>query len=272
MLAGVVTLYHPQKEMVEHILGYIDCLDVLFVSDNSEQKKEEILAPLKKHEKVVYLDNHGNKGISYALNGAVRECKKREIHWLLMMDQDSVISEKTVSQMYDYAVNAPEDVAIVASNYKKNIGFEGTKELSEVITSGTMLNVDICEKLGGFLEELFIDEVDNEYCLRLMKNHYRIIRLNYAVFEHHLGEYKMVHKVATYNYTPVRYYYIIRNNFYVASLYKDVFPEKYKLRMKIIRNWIKSVLYEKDTITKWKYMYRGYRDYKNGKMGVFVEK
>lgn len=272
MIAGVVTLYNPTEAIIQNIASYTKALDVMYIADNTEKKDAHILELIRAESKFVYMDNGGNQGISYSLNRAVECCERENIDWLLMMDQDSVLPCETIDKMRAYALHeATADVAIVASNYKKNVGFEGTKELSEVITSGSMLNVPICKKVGGFLEELFIDEVDNEYCLRLMKEGYKIIRLNYATFEHHLGEQKIVHGVTTYNYSPLRYYYIIRNNLYVAKKYKDIFPDKYQLRKKSIKTWVKSVFYEPDTWIKLKYMYRGYRDYKRGKMGKFCE-
>lgn len=272
MIAGVVTLYNPTETMIHNIVTYAGALDVIYIADNTENKDTHILDLIKAESKFVYMDNRGNQGISYSLNRAVENCIEEKIDWLLMMDQDSVLSCETIDKMRAYALNeAAANVAIIASNYKKDVGFEGTKELSEVITSGSMLNVPICKKVGGFLEELFIDEVDNEYCLRLMKEGYKIIRLNYAIFEHHLGEQKVVHGVTTYNYSPLRYYYIIRNNLYVAKKYKDIFPDKYQLRKRIIKNWVKSVFYESNTLIKLKYMYRGYKDYKKGSMGKYIE-
>lgn len=37
------------------------------------------------------------------------------------------------------------------------------------------------------MNDLFIDSVNHEYCLRLQKNGYKVIQLNTAIFEHNLG-------------------------------------------------------------------------------------
>ncbi len=42
------------------------------------------------------------------------------------------------------------------------------------------------------MEDLFIDSVDTEYCLRLKKNGYRVVRLNEAILYHPLGDSKNI--------------------------------------------------------------------------------
>jgi GT2 family glycosyltransferase len=71
-----------------------------------------------------------------------------------------------------------------------------TKERFEeklvVITSGNLLKVSAFERIGGFREDLFIDSVDFDFCLRLKKSGYRIMRCNQAILYHSLGERKEI--------------------------------------------------------------------------------
>lgn len=48
-------------------------------------------------------------------------------------------------------------------------------EVKLAITSGSILNVTIAKQLGSFDENLFIDEVDSEFCYRAQKMDIRLL-------------------------------------------------------------------------------------------------
>jgi len=56
------------------------------------------------------------------------------------------------------------------------------------MTSGNLLNLHAVKQIGGFSEDLFIDRVDQEYCLRLRMNNFRVIQVNFVVFDHPKAE------------------------------------------------------------------------------------
>lgn len=270
MPAGVITLYHPTETMIEKICQYIPCLMPCYVIDNSNIKNNDIIKKLISMHNVIYIDNHRNKGVAYALNQAVNLCEKNCIKWLLLMDQDSFISPANIEEMYHFAINYPQNnLGIVAASYKKSLNSKKIEEPLEVITSGSLINVQICKKIGGFLNDLFIDEVDNEFCLRLKINNYRIFKLNYVSFEHTLGNKKFNKRMITYNYTPIRYYYIIRNMLYVANKYKAYFPELYCHKCTCIKKWLKMIFYEENTLQKLIYVLQGVIDYKINRLGEY---
>lgn len=268
--AGAITLYHPTESMLMDICQYIHGLSPCYIIDNSLQKNESLLMKIRCLPNVIYIDNDGNKGVAYALNQAVRMCRESHIPWLLLLEQDSSISISSIQLMYQYATDYPgHDLGIVAANYKPQVKSSGIDEPLEVITSGSLINVDICNEIGGFLDELFIDEVDNEYCLRLISHGYRILKLNYIPFKHNLGNKQYDRKIITYNYPPARYYYIIRNTLYVSTKYKKLFPLLHKHKLRCIKKWVKMIFYEPDTITKLIFMVRGAIDYKRNRLGTY---
>lgn len=89
--AGVVTLYHPQEDVVPNILSYLYELDVLYVLDNSETPVTEVVNRIKNLPNVRYIAFGENRGISYALNYALKRCT--DYPFLLTMDQDSRFPE-----------------------------------------------------------------------------------------------------------------------------------------------------------------------------------
>jgi rhamnosyltransferase len=141
-----------------------------------------------------------------------------------------------------------------------------------VMTSGNLLNIEAYDKIGGFWEELFIDWVDMEYCLRLNKIHYRVIQINQVILNHPLGEiskHKLFKKTFyALNHSAKRRYYLTRNALHVLKKYKMEFPELVVFTRDIFIYSLKSIiLFEKNKFYKLIMMFKGYCDYKNGVFG-----
>ena len=52
------------------------------------------------------------------------------------------------------------------------------------MTSGSFLNLKVYKEAGPFVDKLFIDYVDFEYCLRLKKKGFKIYKLNNTYMQH----------------------------------------------------------------------------------------
>lgn len=64
-LAGVVTLYHPDDEVLGNIESYLSSLEVVYVMDNTEIPDPRWALWAEKQSHVKYVAFHDNKGISY---------------------------------------------------------------------------------------------------------------------------------------------------------------------------------------------------------------
>ena len=90
--------------------------------------------------------------------------------------------------------------------------------------------------------------------------------------KHELGN-LVVHKLFNkeypcYNHNPMRRYYIVRNNLYINSMYKDLFPDYCAWLIRVQKGQAKRIImFEKNKIKKLKMMYRGYKDFKKGIKG-----
>lgn len=268
MFSGVVVLYYPDFKMIRQIISYCKMFDYFYVIDNTPQKNEAVISSLVQLANVIYIDNFVNMGVAYALNLAVEKCNDRGEKWLFLMDQDSYISKESLQELYHFALTSSENNLAIVAGYYHDTYSARIEENIEVITSGSLVNVDICIHEGKFNEKLYIDEVDNEYCLRVIKDGYRIYRLNYVQFHHCLGHKKIYHNHVTYNYPPRRYYYLIRNALMVAEEYEEFFPELCAQKRMHVKKWIKMVRYEKQKLTKYLYILYGLIDYKFKKTGV----
>ena len=152
--------------------------------------------------------------------------------------------------------------------------FNGFSEMKIAITSGSLMNLKVFYKIGPFIEDLFIDYVDFEYCLRLKKNKYQILQVKSAQIYHQLGELKLhkffFKKIYVTNHSPTRYYYRTRNRLYVVRKYLNVFPS-FVIRDFLIffNELIKIIFYEKNKIKKMKMILFGIRDFMKNNYGKY---
>jgi rhamnosyltransferase len=132
----------------------------------------------------------------------------------------------------------------------------------------------VYQQIGPFLNDFFIDYVDDEYCLRLNASGYKVIRCNDALLEHGPGK-LTAHPyrgrtVYVANQNSLRRYYMTRNRFRVIELYRARFPEYCKCQMVNLRGEIKGILlFEDDKFRKLLNTAYGYLDYLRGRMGKF---
>lgn len=279
-IAGVIVLYNPEKSVITNIQSYIDNIDILFAVDNSDQKKPSIIKTLLENPKICYIDNHGNQGIAHALNIGANKAINMDYKWLLTMDQDSKATQGMLTKMIHYIqTHATSKISIVspfhANRYQQNsLSKEPYSTVLTTMTSGNLLNLDVFQKIGGFTENLFIDYVDNEYCLHGNLLEYRVVQVNDSVLEHNLGDlkqYRMLWKqFYSTNHNPIRRYYMTRNRFKIIELYQNHFPEYCNFeKSRFFVDFIIVLLYEKQKIAKFKMMLRGYLDYKRGIFGKY---
>jgi rhamnosyltransferase len=135
------------------------------------------------------------------------------------------------------------------------------------MTSGNILNVKIAHSLGGFREDFFIDHIDHYFCLLAQKNGFNIL-FSKAILDHNLGQMKKLLGRNLIFHSLTRFYYFIRNGFVTQ---RD-FPEfSYFFFKGMCKEFIKLCFVEFKCKVAIKMLYKGIVDFKNGKMGKYVE-
>jgi len=270
-IAGVVILYHPGKDLTGNINSYLYFIDHLFVIDNSENRNLSMLDTVINSEKVSYHFNDSNLGIASALNLGIERALSAGYSYILTMDQDSSFEDDSLEKLISVISN---DISIgIYSPIHKNKFLTNPpqsntrEEVSDVMTSGNILNLSVVNKIGKFADEYFIDYVDIEYCLRLRKNGYKILRINNSILNH--NEANLSRRVffgkTVYppNHSALRWYYKIRNFHYLMQEYSNDFPEYFIVEKKnMTNNILKVLIFEKNKIDKVKMMIKGYMDYR----------
>lgn len=276
-LAATVILYHPTDADLTNISTYLDDVDRLFVVDNTEGENNASRLPAS--DKIKYIWKNENLGVAAALNLAATLAEKEGYTWLLTNDQDTSFRAGVLPALKHHAATVDNSlIAIVAPWHKTKLKSRRPRKNPDyphdVMTSGNLLNLAIWEKLGGFDEDLFIDGVDLEYCIRLKKFGYKIFRDNSLEIDHNLGDlfYGRVRQFVFLctNHPPIRRYYMMRNAHYLLDRYRD-FDLSYCIELCAAqkRNMIGVLLFEKNKFAKIKMYLRGYRDYKKGIKGKY---
>ena len=280
-IAALVILYQFEEQCIHNIETYAKDVDILYAFDNSTTKNKELVNKLKLIDKLHYIDGKGNQGLSKAINRVAKLAIKSGYQWLITFDQDSYALNNIIEQMKEFIGTFPniDTIGIISPTIKNElIKFTPVKNKISynewVIQSGALHNLKAYLDINGYDEKLFIDQVDIEYCVRLTQKGYKIVKLNHAILMHNTQDndikirwLKNGKKVITNKFSPMRYYYFIRNNLYCAKKYKKDKPQYYAQLIRNIEYLIKTLPYEKDKRARLKAIICAYLDYKMGNMG-----
>lgn len=302
VVAGIVT-YNPDIErLTENIRAIIEQIENIVIVDNGSENLEEIKSCCEKNcnsECIHILALGENKGIAYALNRIVEQSMEIGGEWTLTLDQDSVIPGNMMDEYMKY-LNSEQYHSKVAMLVPKiwdrvmQTDISDQKDVEDdyvqvetAITSGTLMENSIWKQLGGFTEELFIDYVDFDYCMKVKLSNYSIIKVNSVKLLHELGnatEVKLFEFLVkftrkntslnklftmfryTSNHSAERLYYVTRNQYWYMDKYKAYIDVK-KMKKSMRIEWIIKLLSEKEKVKKYKSIKEGIRDGKELKLG-----
>lgn len=288
-IACVIVSYNIGNDIYKcynSIKGQVD--RVIIIDNGSDYETIEALKCIAKDKNSEVIFNKENLGIATALNIGVKISKDLGYKWILTMDNDSQatigmidslintynsIDEEEAKKIVSIAVNFIESAYEDVDNIQySNIEVSKYEYQDLVITSGNLVKSSIFDEVGYFKDEYFIDSVDHEFCLRILKDNKKIIKVQNALLKHKIGDgiskkifFKTIHSS---NHSPIRRYYITRNAMYLYKDYKNM-NIKYinETRTMLLKTFIKIILAEDNKLVKLKYMTKGYLDYKRGKYG-----
>ncbi|WOE69453.1 glycosyltransferase [Hydrogenimonas thermophila] len=280
-IAGVTVLFYPTDNVIENIKSYIGTLGCLYVIDNSDEPNLDLLDYFD-NDKVKYLHKGENLGISKALNLALKQAESDGYNWLLTMDQDTFFPDssfKKYVECFSFISEKNKNIVLYSPLHNrlqiKNKNSSDCKySLNEIfMTSANLVNVNLINKLGGFNDDLFIDEVDHELCLRVMKNGYNTLLFNSIYVNHTLGvEKKIKNRYIVRLYPASRIYYMVRNFLYIKKRYKKTFKKFiFKREVFYIKFIFKNLIFSKEKLMIISMLFKAFWDAYNNKYGKRVE-
>lgn len=281
-ICGVIVSYHPDNGFPQRLSLILPQVNEIVIVDNSasdEMKKR--LLKLKDNNKINIISNDRNRGIATALNQGIHWAQKHGYTWVLTLDQDTIPEEfmvTTLISVYETVIDK-DKTAVIGSNYvdmnSHKIMIRSKARTNRlwtmrkaVITSGSLISLNVFADIGPFRDEFFIDEVDHEYCLRASARGYHIILALKPLMKHSLGETKSYTLLgipglimnAT-NHPPFRWYYITRNRLILTGeyLFKDMNVAVVYFFL-LLRSITTMCCFEKCRLEKTKYILLGVLD------------
>ena len=284
-LAACSVLYNPTEEIFENIDSYYSDDILLIIVDNTPNPDAKIKNALQqRYKNLLYIENGENLGIATALNIACQKAIEEKCEWILTMDQDSRFLNFSDYKSCLEKLHTHKDLALIAANtmwhadqhLPQNVSCDYVEKFL-VITSGNFLNLHYYQEVGGFNDELFIDMVDHEYCLKLQEKQYKIYFLKDILVQHSLGTLHQRKNLITrkirnkIEHSPQRVYYITRNSFYLYKKYKKLFPKEFNLlktlNIMFVHEVTKILLYEDQKLQKLYAKALGFYHFLLGKYG-----
>jgi rhamnosyltransferase len=268
-VCAVIVTYRPDGDIrarIEHTAAELG--RVIVVDNGSDPDTVRTLRSLAARPGVVLILNEANRGVATALNQGVTRARDDGFRWALLLDHDSVVRagiRETLLRACD-AHPHPERIALVGSNYvetangvplidSRTVNAPWVESLV-AITAGSLLSLPAFTEVGAFREDFFIDDVDTEYCLRLRSRGYLVIIATEVTMEHTIGAAHREHRflwrtVRPLNYSPLRWYYIVRNSLVVAREYRHVAPGWAGPHVRAHLKWaLKAVVFEESRAAK----------------------
>jgi rhamnosyltransferase len=286
-ICAVIVTYFPDLELfkrIERVVAQVP--EAVIVDNGSSASYIEQLNRIADTFPVHLILNPCNLGLASALNAGVRWAASRGFQWALTLDQDTTVAPdmiETLTALVD-CYSAPERLGVVGSNYRDKVngalfrepigttnGFPG-REMPSVLTSGSLVSINVFQVIGGFRDDFFIDCVDHEYCFRARALGFHVVLTSKPAMEHGIGRLTghrlLWRKVNTSNHSPERRYFTIRN---MVILTREYISKEPRWIISGLWGLTKSVvlicLFEKNRIAKLKYILRGCVDGALGRTG-----
>ncbi len=237
----VIVAYQPEKGQLARLLEVIaDQVYRIIVVCNSTVDGESIPALGTKLE---VIHHSTNVGLAAAQNTGLRRCRQWSADFVLFLDQDSLPPSGLIEQLLSVTrqlTNDGEQVAavgplLVDAATMSPWPFQSTRWFRTVqsskpdargicptdflYSSGTLVAMQVIYQVGGFIEELFIDHVDLEWCMRASSRGYRCFGVPGVQMEHRMGSghvrlFGRLHPI----HNAERDYYVFRNSLALIKL------------------------------------------------------
>lgn len=234
-LLAVVVTYFPDATVADNLRAVVaECRQAVVVDNGSDAATQEQLAAIPG---VTLLRLVKNIGLAAALNLGAERALAMGARWIVTFDQDSRPQSGMVRALWTLHQRQPLAGVIgpcllepgnmdhpyrpVCAHPRWPFWFRRPQvdrdrdDVTMVITSGSLMELELWRQLGGFDSALFIDYVDIDYCLRVRQAGRKVAVAADAVLVHHLGH-RQSAQVFGRDFRPMhhaafRHYYMARN-------------------------------------------------------------
>lgn len=241
-VVGVVVLFNPDyKGLCDLIKSTAVQIQKIVLVDNSEQDNSILINDIfVRYDKLFeYIKIGKNVGIAAAQNIGVNAAKCMNATHVLLLDQDSQLPEDMVDKLlntemqlissgikvasvgpafYDTKTQKTSGAIIIKPFYKKIIpvNYQKPERTDYLIASGSLIRIDVFDKVGLMDESLFIDLVDIEWCERCNRKGYHSFVAPDLIMDHNIGSgFTRVLGKNVVIHNDFRHYFVVRNTVYL---------------------------------------------------------
>ena len=287
---------HILRQHLQALKNQSRSLDEIVVVDNaSTDETRQLLAT--EFPDVTVLPLPRNVGIAGGLAAGLAYAALQQKHdWVWTFDQDSIPASDTLACLVAGLEHVPEtddSIAILAplcAHPDTQTPYPSLRwqrwrfvpvEISAndpitfvdmVISSGSLVRQAAVQQAGLPRQDLFMDFVDYEYCLRLRQHGFRIAVVPKSTLQHAIGSpatFKFMGLQKRWaDHAPWREYYITRNEIFTMWRYFPTMPAKIFVLRKIAQHAIGILLFGKEKLRCLRMIWRGFLDGRAGRLGI----
>lgn len=286
-VCAVVVAFHPDDKFESRLIHLLSQISALVVVDNTPAavRRHPIVMPVEGGKPVYLIENPDNLGVAAALNQGLKQALEWNCGWLLTLDQDShCFPDMVQTLLHVYAACVPP-AAVIGGNYldtrnsKTKVSGSadgGFLDQKTVITSGCLVDARFAQRIGGFREDYFIDQLDHEFCLRVRANSGKVVISRKPVMSHSVGEaggawLPLLGYLP--NHSPLRKYYVARNSIETVASYWLREPDWcFRRAIRLMLGMLLMATLERQRLLKVRAFMTGIADGLNGRMGLCQHK
>ncbi len=242
-ITAVIVAYQPNLAELTNLATVLalQCYKVIIV-DNSEPACLALTELSATNLNIETVSLGVNLGIGAAQNTGIKKALCSECEGVVLFDQDSSVANTYIEDLWcAYIIAASslsKKIAAVGPNYtdikqapvSPFVKINGLKvsrvictndepfvDVDCLIASGCLLIPDAIHEIGFMREDLFIDYVDTEWCLRAKNKGYHCVGACAVEMQHSIGDNSEIVFGRRFTlHSPLRHYYLMRN---AAALY-----------------------------------------------------
>jgi rhamnosyltransferase len=282
--AAIVVGYFPEENVLRNLLHAL-CMqsDYVFLVDNGGC---EALAQIELPN-YIYLKQAGNLGLGHALNRGFAAALEKDVAYVATFDQDSAPPPDLIPSLLQQHLNLQqrlikcaavgptffdrrESEKIYSPFYRQNhfridtlrpvAGQTATMEVDVLITSGTLINMEVWRNGLQYDENLFIDYTDTEWCFRVRNKGYQLFACPSVEMGHALSDAPPVRIFGLnfFHYSALRRYYYFRNTILLCKKNYVSVPWKRRLLIGLMLRLVFGVVYENKPMNQLRMMCKGF--------------
>lgn len=232
---AIVITYNADVHFFERLQRICEQFSFIVIVDNHSknafQTQLQTFCERTLSTQLKLIQNPDNRGIAKALNQGIDDALSKQCEWVIAFDQDSLIYPELLSELTAiYHQLEPKPVILGCNYFHEALNRPAVSPLTQqsfierktLITSGTLIWLQLTESIGQFREDYFIDSVDHEFSLRTRQHGHSLWMSSKVLMRHTIGTAATYQRPLPFRipeHSALRKYYITRNCLVTAFLY-----------------------------------------------------